>query len=31
MPADITDLFLEHGLTPVKKTAKEWASPCPCW
>ncbi|WP_288230450.1 CHC2 zinc finger domain-containing protein [uncultured Desulfovibrio sp.] len=30
MPADITDLFREHGLTPVKKTAKEWASPCPC-
>lgn len=30
MPADITDLFREHGLTPVKKTAKEWSSPCPC-
>lgn len=30
MPADIIDLFHEHGLHPVKKTAKEWASPCPC-
>lgn len=30
MPADILALFQEHGLTLQKKTAKEWASPCPC-
>lgn len=29
MPADIIDLFCGHGLSPIKKTAKEWASPCP--
>jgi len=29
MPANILDLFIERGLKPVKKTAKEWASPCP--
>lgn len=25
----IIDLFRELGLSPIKKTAKEWASPCP--
>ena len=30
MPADIVDLFRELGFNPAKKTAKEWASACPC-
>lgn len=30
MPADIIDLFRELGFNPAKKTAKEWASACPC-
>lgn len=30
MPADIVDLFRELGFSPAKKTAKEWASACPC-
>ena len=30
MPADIIDLFRELGFSPAKKTAKEWASACPC-
>lgn len=29
MPANLVDLFSEYGFSPVKKTAAEWASPCP--
>lgn len=29
MPANLVDLFSEHGFSPVKKTATEWSSPCP--
>lgn len=29
MPANLVDLLSEYGFSPVKKTATEWASPCP--
>lgn len=29
MPADLTDLFREHGFVPKRKTATEWSSACP--
>ena len=29
MPADIIDLFREHGFEPKKKTAAEWSCACP--
>ena len=29
MSANLVDLLSEYGFSPVKKTATEWASPCP--